>query len=83
MLVLRVIPCNILTLVPSAFFEAVVIVRRIGGSCGSCREVKEHCDIVRGDCKCGVAAMREGMLVMAVSVVKREMFVTVAFVVKT
>ena len=41
------------------------------------------CDVVRGNCKCGVAAKRKGILIMAASAVKREMFVNVAFVVKT
>ena len=83
MFVLRVMPQNNLTLVPSESFEAVASIRRIGGCCGGCREVRVRCGIARGHCKCGVAAKRKGMLILAVSVVKREMFVTAAFVMKT
>ena len=76
-------PRNNPTLISSVSFKAVVSIRRIGGSCGTCREVRVHCGVARGDCKCGVAVKRKGILVMVMSVVKREMFVTAAFVVKT
>ena len=77
MLVLRVIPQNTPTLLPSvslASFETVVSIQGIAGSCGGCREVRECCgihreEIGRGGCKGGTAAKREGLCVTVAFVV--------------